>query len=156
VAVLREGSEIVLFLYSIAASGRTSVAAMAAGGALGLLAGACLSAFMYLGLVTVPARHLFRVASGLITLVAAGLAAQAIALIQQAGHFEVLTATVWDSSWLLGDDSMAGRLVHTLIGYTAKPCGAQIAAYLATIVVIVALMAFLPGASARAGQGRRW
>jgi len=145
VAVLREGSEIVLFLYSIAASGHTPVAAMAAGGALGLLAGACLSALMYLGLVTVPARHLFRVASGLITLLAAGLAAQ------QAGHFEVLTSTVWDTSRVLGDDSLGGRLVHTLIGYTARPCGAQIAAYLTTIVVIAGLMRFLPGA-ARAGR----
>jgi high-affinity iron transporter len=140
VAVLREGSEIVLFLYSIAASGGTPLPAMAAGGALGLLAGAGLSAFMYLGLVSVPARHLFRVASGLITLLAAGLASQAIALIQQAGYFEVLTSTAWDSSRLLGDDSLGGRLVHTLIGYTARPNGAQIAAYLATIALMVALM----------------
>ncbi len=36
VAVLREGSEIVLFLYGIAASGGTSTLAMLAGGALGL------------------------------------------------------------------------------------------------------------------------
>jgi high-affinity iron transporter len=148
VAVLREGSEIVLFLYSISASGRTPLPALAAGGALGLLGGAGLSAFMYLGLVTVPARHLFRVASGLITLLAAGLAAQAVALVQQAGHLEVLTATVWDSSWLLGDDSLGGRLIHTLIGYTARPSGAQIAAYLVTIVLIVGLMRLM------SGQGR--
>jgi high-affinity iron transporter len=140
VAVLREGSEIVLFLYSIAASSGTPLPAMAVGGALGLLAGAGLSALMYLGLVTVPARHLFWVASGLITLLAAGLAAQSIALIQQAGYFEVLTGTAWDSSWLLGDDSLGGRLVHTLIGYTARPNGAQIAAYLATVTLMVALM----------------
>jgi high-affinity iron transporter len=149
VAVLREGSEIVLFLYSIAASGQTSPAAMVAGGALGLLAGACLSALMYLGLVTVPARHLFRVASGLITLLAAGLAAQAIAWIQQAGHLEVLTATVWDSSWLLGDDSLGGRLVHTLIGYTARPSGAQLVAYLATIAGMLALMGLRPCLTSR-------
>jgi len=154
VAVLREGSEIVLFLYSIAASGSTSVAAMAAGGALGLLGGACLSALMYVGLVTVPARHLFRVTSGLIILLAAGLAAQAIALIQQAGHLEVLTSTVWDSSWLLGDDSLGGRLVHTLIGYTARPNGAQIAVYLSTIVVIAGLMRVFPSLPAKAGRAR--
>lgn len=154
VAVLREGSEIVLFLYSIAASGSTSVAAMAAGGSLGLLGGACLSALMYLGMVTIPARHLFRVASGLIVLLAAGLAAQAIALVQQAGYLEVLTSTVWDSSWLLGDDSLGGRLVHTLVGYTARPNGAQIAAYLGTIVAITSLMRFLPSGSAKAGLTR--
>jgi high-affinity iron transporter len=154
VAVLREGSEIVLFLYGVTASGSTSLAAMAAGGALGLLGGACLSALMYLGLVTVPARHLFRVTSGLIILLAAGLAAQAIALIQQAGHLEVLTSTVWDSSWLLGDDSLGGRLVHTLIGYTARPNGAQIAVYLSTIVVIAGLMRLFPSLPAKVDRAR--
>jgi high-affinity iron transporter len=153
VAVLREGSEIVLFMYSLWAAGQISMAAMAAGGVLGLLGAACLSALMFLGLVTVPARHLFRVASGLITLLAAGLAAQAIAWIQQAGYLDVLTATAWDSSWLLGDDSLGGRMVHTLIGYTARPSGAQIVAYLVTIGGMVALMRIRPFRSGRSGQG---
>ena len=143
VAVLREGSEIVLFLYGIAASGGTSAAGMISGGALGVLAGAGLSALMYFGLLTIPARHLFSVTSGLITLLAAGLAAQAVAFLQQAGYFDVLTSTVWNTSWFLSDDSLIGRLVHTLIGYTARPSGAQLLIYLLTIAVIVGLMQFV-------------
>ena len=142
VAVLREGSEIVLFLYGIAASGGTSALGMFAGGVLGLLAGAGVSALMYLGLLTVPARYLFSVTSSLITLLAAGLAAQAVALLQQAGYIEVLTSTVWDTSWLLSDDSVLGRLLHTLIGYTDRPSGAQLVAYLLTVTIIVVLMRF--------------
>ena len=140
VAVLREGSEVVLFLYGIAASGGTSSSDLMAGGALGVLAGAGVTALMYFGLLTIPARHLFSVTSGLITLLAAGLASQAVAFIQQAGYLEVLTSTVWNTSWLLSDDSAVGRLVHTLIGYTAEPNGAQLAIYLATIGIIVGLM----------------
>ncbi|HUK58057.1 MAG TPA: FTR1 family protein [Stellaceae bacterium] len=140
VAVLREGSEIVLFLYSIAASGGMSVAAMLVGGALGLLAGAGVSALLYFGLLAIPASRLFAATSGLITLLAAGLAAQAIAFIQQAGDAEILTAPVWNTSWLLADDSLLGRLLHTLIGYTDQPSGAQLSVYLATILVILALM----------------
>ena len=140
VAVLREGSEVVLFLYGIAASGGTSATGMMAGGALGVLSGAGVSALMYFGLLSVPARHLFAVTTGLITLLAAGLAAQAVAFVQQAGYLEVLTGTVWDTSWLLSDDSLIGRLVHTLIGYTAQPSGAQLLVYLVTIAVIIALM----------------
>ncbi len=143
VAVLREGSEIVLFLYGIAASGGTSAAGMMAGGALGVLAGAGVSALMYFGLLTIPARHLLSVTSGLITLLAAGLAAQAVAFLQQAGYLDVLTSTVWNTSWLLSDDSLIGRLVHTLIGYTARPSGAQLLIYLATIAVIVGMMRFV-------------
>src|SRR6476619_6292199 len=47
VAVLREGSEVVLFLYGIGQS--TTASGMLAGGVLGLAAGAAVSAFMYYG-----------------------------------------------------------------------------------------------------------
>jgi high-affinity iron transporter len=140
VAVLREGSEIALFLYGIAASGGASAVGMLTGGILGVLAGALVSALMYFGLLTIPARHLFAVTSGLITLLAAGLAAQAIAFVQQAGFVNVLTSTVWDTSWLLSESSLPGRLLHTLIGYTDRPNGAQLVAYLMTIVVMLGLM----------------
>lgn len=140
VAVLREGSEVVLFLYGIAASGKTTAAAMISGGALGIVGGAAVSALMYRGLVTIPTRSLFAVTSGLITLLAAGLASQAVAFLQQGGYFEGLSAPLWDSSWLLAEDSIAGRLLKTLIGYSQSPSGAQLIAYLATIGLIVGLM----------------
>jgi high-affinity iron transporter len=143
VAVLREGSEIVLFLYGIAAVGGASTSGMMAGGALGVLAGAGVTALMYFGLLTIPARHLFSVTSGLITLLAAGLAAQAVSFLQQAGYLEILTTSVWNTSWLLADESLVGRLVHTLIGYTAEPSGAQLLVYLATVAVIIGLMRFV-------------
>lgn len=139
VAVLREGSEVVLFLYGIASQGGTSSASMLAGGALGLAAGAAVSALMYFGLLAIPAGRLFSVTSWLITLLAAGMAAQAILFIQQAGYLEYLTGTVWDTSWLLSQDSILGRLLHTLIGYNDAPNGAQLVVYAATIAAIVAL-----------------
>jgi len=140
VAVLREGSEVVLFLYGIAAQGGTSNAALLAGGALGLGAGAVVSALMYFGLLTIPAGRLFQVTSGLITLLAAGMAAQAVLFLQNGGYIEAMTGTVWDTSWLLREDSIPGRLLHTLVGYVEAPNGAQILTYLGTIVVILVLM----------------
>lgn len=150
IAVLREGSEVVLFLYGIFASGGASKLAMLLGGFLGLVAGAAISALMYLGLVTIPARYLFSFTSGLITLLAAGLAARAVAFLQQAGYLDMLTATVWDSSWLLPEDSLIGRLLHTLIGYTDRPSGAQLIAYLATIAVIFGLIQWKRAESVKA------
>ncbi len=139
VAVLREGSEVVLFLYGIAAQGGTSNAALLAGGALGLAAGAAVSALMYFGLLAIPAGRLFQVTSGLITLLAAGMAAQAVLFLQNGGYIGALTDPIWDTSWLLSEDSIAGRLLHTLIGYVQAPNGAQLAAYLVTIIAIVTL-----------------
>jgi high-affinity iron transporter len=140
VAVLREGSEIVLFLYGIAAAGGASTVAMLIGGAIGLAGGVAVSALIYFGLLAVPAHRLFAVTSGLITLLAAGLGAQAVVFLQQAGYFETLTTTVWNSSAILSQDSLFGRLLHTLIGYSDKPNGAQLVVYAAVVLVIVALM----------------
>jgi len=140
VAVLREGSEVVLFLYGIAAQGGTTAAAMVTGGGLGLAAGGVISALMYFGLLTIPAGKLFQVTSGLITLLAAGMAAQAVIYLQNGGWLEFFTGTVWDTGWLVQDDSITGRLLHTLIGYSQAPNGAQLIAYGATIVMIVILM----------------
>ena len=88
VAVLREGSEVVLFLYGVLASGGASIGSMLAGGALGIAFGVALSALIYLGLLAVPAHRLFAVTTGLITLLAAGLAAQAVFFLQQADYFQ--------------------------------------------------------------------
>lgn len=139
IAVLREGSEVVLFLYGIASQGGTTAVGMLAGGSLGVLAGAVVTALMYFGLVAIPVHRLFAVTAGLITLLAAGMASQAILFLQQGGYLEFLTRTVWDTSWILPQDWIVGRLLHTLIGYSDTPNGAQLLAYAATVAVIVAL-----------------
>ena len=59
IAVLREGSELVLFLYGVAAAGGGGVVNMLGGGAIGLLGGAVVGTGLYLGLLRIPARHLF-------------------------------------------------------------------------------------------------
>ncbi len=139
VAVLREGSEVVLFLYGIASQGGTSQSAMLLGGALGLAVGAGMSALMFFGLLAIPPGKLFSVTAWLITLLAAGMAAQAIQFIQQGGYLQVLMSTVWNTSAILPQDSIFGRLLHTLIGYDERPDGAQLIAYLATVAVIMGL-----------------
>jgi high-affinity iron transporter len=73
-------------------------------------------------------------------LLAAGMAAQAVIFLQNGGLLEYLTGTVWDTSWLIKEDSIAGRLLHTLVGYSEAPNGAQIVAYVATIAMILVLM----------------
>jgi high-affinity iron transporter len=140
VAVLREGAEVVLFVYGIAASGGSSRSSLIAGGVLGVLGGVGLCALVYLGLLTVPMRRLFSVTGVLVALLAAGLASQAVAFLQQAGRLEVLTESVWDTSRWLPDDGLPGRLLHTLVGYTDRPSGAQVLAYLAYLALTAALL----------------
>jgi high-affinity iron transporter len=150
VAVLREGSEIVLFLYGIANGGGESAWSMVAGGMLGIFGGALLSALMYFGLVAIPMRRLFAVTTWLITLLAAGMASQAVAFLQQAGYFQRLADPLWDTSGVLSEGSILGRVLHGLIGYSDSPTGAQLITYLLTIAVIAGLMRMVGGRRAAA------
>jgi high-affinity iron transporter len=104
-AVLREGSEVVLFLYGIIASG-TSASSMLLGSALGIGAGALFTGLTYVGLLAIPTRYIFSVTSWLIALLAAGMAAQSVQFLNNAGLVVALDKTVWDTSWLLSQGSI--------------------------------------------------
>src|SRR5450432_1913968 len=149
VAVMREGSEIVLFLYGLSVAGGSSAASLALGSCLGLVAGCGVSALTFLGLVAIPARHLFRATTILITLLAAGLAAQSVLFFEQAGLITALSQTAWDTSAILSDTSLFGRVLHTLIGYADQPSVLQVVVYAVTLATIFALSkAFATGAPA--------
>jgi high-affinity iron transporter len=135
VAVMREGSEVALFLYGIVAAGGGSGASIAVGGVIGLMLGALVCLLTYLGLVRIPARPLFRVTTVLIALLAAGMAAQATAFLAQANWVTAFGNVVWNTSWLISDTSMLGKALHTLIGYTDQPTGMQLIVYVATLAV---------------------
>src|SRR3546814_5741933 len=116
IAVLREGAETVLFLYGIiVGSSAETLPATFAGGLLGLVLGAAAGALLYLGLLRIPGRYLFSVTGAMVTLLAAGLAAQAVTFVAAAGLIDGIGPVLWDSSWLLSEGSIPGRLLHTLI-----------------------------------------
>jgi high-affinity iron transporter len=140
IAVLREGSEIVLFLYGIAIASGVGALGMLAGGALGLAGGAATGAVIYLGLIAIPLRRLFTVTSWLILLLAAGMASQGASFLMQANLLPSFGNNLWDTSFILSDNSMLGVLLHVLIGYSAQPAGIQVIFYLITLLVIGTLM----------------
>jgi high-affinity iron transporter len=138
VAVLREGAEVVLFLYGVAAS--EGGPAVLAGGLIGLVLGAAVCVLTYLGLLTIPSRHIFGVTTVMIAFLAAGMAAQAVGFLEQANVVTALGNIVWDSSWILTEKSLAGRALHTLIGYSDQPTVLQLVVYLAILAAIFVLM----------------
>jgi len=139
IAVTREGSEVALFMYGLAASAGSTASDLLLGSALGLLAGVGVTAVTYLGLASIPARRLFAVTTLLISFLAAGLAAQAALFLQQAGVVTAFEGTAWNTSAILSDRSLFGRVLHTLIGYSDQPSVLQVLVYVATLAVIVAL-----------------
>jgi high-affinity iron transporter len=149
VAVLREGSEVVLFLYGVLAAGGDTGWDVALGGFVGLALGVAVCLLTYFGLLRIPARALFTTTTVLIALLAAGMAAQATHFLEQANWLTAMDGIVWDSGWILSDSSFAGRALHTLIGYTDQPTAMQLTVYLAILLVTFVLMR-LYGAPAKA------
>jgi len=112
----------------------------AIGGIIGLALGAGVCLLTYFGLMRIPPRALFATTTVLITLLAAGMAAQAVSFLERANWLNSLDAVVWDSAWLLSDKSIAGRAMHTLIGYTDQPTEMQLLVYVAVLLVTIVLM----------------
>ncbi len=143
VAVLREGFEVVMFLYGVLATEGATGFEVFIGGVAGMLLGALVCAATYFGMLTIPQRYLFGVTSFMIAFLAAGMAAQAIGFLEQANVVLALDHVVWDSSWLLSDGSILGRVLRTLIGYNDRPTVMQLTVYCATLAVMFALMKLL-------------
>jgi high-affinity iron transporter len=140
VAVLREGSEVALFLYGVAASDSGSATSLTIGGLMGLALGVAVCLLTYFGLMRIPPRVLFATTTVLITLLAAGMAAQAVAFLERANWLTSLDTVLWDSDWLLSESSIIGRALHTLIGYTDQPTEMQLLIYVVVVLATVMLM----------------
>jgi high-affinity iron transporter len=139
VAVMREGSEAVLFLWAIATSGEQSWD-MVLGGIGGIIVGILVGLLLYAGLLRIPTRHFFSITSWLILLLAAGLAAQAAGFLNQVGLLPALGNGVWNTSGILNQNSLLGQLLHILVGYIARPSGIEIVFYIITFLTILILM----------------
>jgi high-affinity iron transporter len=141
-AVLREGSETVLFLYGIATSEGAGMSSMLMGGLIGVAAGIAVGYALYAGLLKIPMRWFFAATAALVLLLAAGMASQAARFLIQADLLPSLATPMWDTSALLPEHSVAGVLLHSLAGYDARPAGMQLVFYIATLTAI--------------GLGMRW
>jgi len=134
-AVLREGSEVVLFLFAQAAGGSGWID-VAGGLAFGIAGGCATGLALYFGLLRIPIRHFFAATNWLLLLLAAGMASQAARFLVQADLLPPLGPQLWDTSALLSDRSVLGQTLHALVGYDAHPAGIQVLFYIVTGALI--------------------
>ena len=139
-AVLREGSETVLFLYGIAATESGGRSPMLLRGLAGMMLGSAVGYTLYSGLLRLPMRWFFSATSVLVLLLAAGMASQAAHFLIQADLLPSLATPLWDTSSALPENGLPGILLHSLIGYDARPAGMQFVFYLAVLFAILAGM----------------
>jgi len=156
VAVLREGAETVLFLYGISTGTQMTFGQLIGGAALGLGAGVGVGCAVYAGLLRIPSRRFFQVIGILLVLLAAGLASQMARFLIQADWLPSLATPVWDTSWLLANDSMLGATLRVLVGYEAQPSGTQLVFYLVTALVIAAATRWVRRQHSNASTQRKY
>jgi high-affinity iron transporter len=74
---------------------------------------------------------------------AAGMAAQSVYYLEQANIVTILSARLWNTSEILSEKSIIGRMLHTLVGYSDQPTALQGLAYIFTLAAIFVLARIL-------------
>jgi high-affinity iron transporter len=131
-SVLREGSEIVMFIYSALVTGNKP-GLLIIGSIFGVCMGIMAGVGIYYGLMKIPIKKVLMVTSWLLMLLVAGMVAQAFGYLSAAGRVPDLIPMVWDTSRIVSEGSLLGKIMHILVGYTDRPSGIQVLVYLLTI-----------------------
>jgi len=137
-AMWREGAEIVLFMTGIIGTASESVLLILLGGAAGASAASLIGVLLYFGLIALPTKYLFSVTGWLLILLASGMSVGVAGYLSAADILPAYGA-VWDSSWLISQNSILGKILHAMIGYTENPSVMQLLFYILTFVSIFLL-----------------
>jgi high-affinity iron transporter len=136
--VLREGAETVLFIAGSAES--STLGELVLGSVVGLAGGVLAGVIVHAGLARIPLHRVFAVTNGLILIITAAVAAQLARVMGQIGWLDRFEPgggePLWDSSAWLPNSSPLGSLLHALAGYDAQPGAAQLAFYLASLLLV--------------------
>lgn len=138
-AVLREGSEIVLFTYGMLASGQP-IDKVLLGSAAGTLVGAIVGLILYFGLISIPTKYIFKVTTWLLIFLSAGMSSMAAKYLASAGYFTNFSNPVWNMSNILSENSIPGQILHALFGYSERPMSIQLIFYFLTLGVFTMIM----------------
>jgi len=140
-AVVREGLESVFFL--LAVFQQNGGWAPMAGASLGILLAAVIGYAIYALGVKLNLRSFFRWTGILILFVAAGLVANAVRSLHEAGLWNHLQQSVYDLGTVLPADSALGAVLSGFFGYQERAALGEVIAYLAFLIPMLAL--FLTG-----------
>lgn len=139
-AMWREGAEIALFMTGIIATRTESLASIMAGAVTGGVAAAIIGALIYFGLIKISNKYLFKVTGCMLILLASGMAAAGAGFLVAADMLPALSHQLWDSSHILSESSIAGKILHAMLGYSEQPSGIQLVFYLGTLSLILLIL----------------
>ena len=145
VAVLREGIETVIFL---GAAGLASANNSLVGAVAGILTAALLGYAIFAGSMRIDLKKFFSITGVLLILFAAGLVAQGVHELQEAGILPTLVEQIWDinpavnpdgSYPLLHERGYIGSVLKGLFGYNGDPSLIETVSYALYLLLAFAL-----------------
>jgi high-affinity iron transporter len=140
-AIAREGSETVIFLYGLGFGQSGHIDPMQyLAVAIGLALAFLTFYLLQLGGKIFSWRLFFRVTEIMLLFLAAGLFETGVDKLIDKEVLPVVMNQVWNTSWLLDDSSTFGSLVATLTGYRAHPAGMNLIAYAVYWAVVFLLL----------------
>jgi high-affinity iron transporter len=137
-AIVREGSELMIYLSGFLQV-QAQLASVMAGSIIGAGIGVSVGAVFYYALLILDRRAAAVTGAVLLGLVAAGMASQATQLLIQADWLPS-QYPLWDSSWLVAEQTVTGQLLYALVGYEATPTPLQLGIYVAAIALLVGIV----------------
>jgi high-affinity iron transporter len=133
--IVREGSEIILYLNGVLGQGG-NMTPVTLGGLMAAGIGCSSALLLYYFLNALPAVLALRTALVLLALFSGNMASQAALLLTQADWLPY-TPEAWNSGALLSEQGIAGQLLYALVGYEANPSVTQVVVYAAAALVVV-------------------
>jgi high-affinity iron transporter len=134
-AIVREGSEIMLYLHGFF-SIPNLLPTVLLGGVIGGSIGISVGVLFYYILVNIQTKNGLRLGYVITILIAGGMILQMTQLLIQADWL-ISQYPIWNTTSILSEQSIAGQLLYALIGYEATPTPVQIISYISALVFMV-------------------
>lgn len=135
----REASEIILFIYSLTSSSNIEAIDYLMGLFLGTISGVLCGIAIYLGLIRYSGKYIFKICTIMLIFIAAGIASEAAGILTSIGTITFFNDSIWDTSSIIQDSSMLGKVLKIVIGYYSKPNLLQILSYSITLIILFLL-----------------
>ncbi|MBO1017878.1 FTR1 family protein [Achromobacter sp. SD115] len=157
IAVAREGSETVVFLYGTVSAGEggSDMLMLALAGAAGFVVALLTFWLLQLGGKLITWRRFFRVTEILLLLLAGSLLVGGLDHLISLDVLPTIVDPVWDSSWLLSDSTGVGKILADFAGYRALPALSSVLLWVAYWIIVWALLRWVGGKPAGAATAAR-
>ena len=156
IAVAREGSETVVFLYGTVSAGEggSDMLMLAVAGVAGFAVALLTFWLLQLGGKLITWRRFFFVTEILLLLLAGSLLVGGLDHLISLDVLPTIVDPVWDSSWLLSESTGVGKVLADFAGYRALPALSSLLLWVAYWIIVWALLRWAGGRPAPVAAAR--